>query len=105
MPFGLYVCVTAARSIKNPAMMMTDIRITLEMYFLRLVMGFLPKLFGVLLGYGYFVLEKRGRRQWKFLKITFYSISYAFLKQDRLWAASSGKPGSCRPTQNGFPTV
>ncbi len=74
MPFGFYVCVTAARSIKNPAMMMAVIRITLEMYFLRLVMGFLPKRFGVLLGYGYLVLEKRGMRQWGILKMTFYSI-------------------------------
>jgi len=50
-------CVTAARSIRNPATMMAAIRITLEKYFLRVVMEFLPILFNAFFPNGYVVLE------------------------------------------------
>ena len=70
--------------------MMAAIRITLEKYFLRVVMGFLPRRFGAFFPDEYIVRANRSRRQQLFLKISFYSACYGFLKQKGLTPAVPG---------------
>jgi len=61
--------------------MMAAIRITLEKYFLRVVMDFLPRLFGAFFPDKYIVRTNRSGCQRILLKIAFYSIRYMCLKQ------------------------